>query len=105
MLAFSFANFEPGLLDNVILFGALVLGALINKALISLVAHAVRRRAAEHKQQPARQPSGHPRMTPFWALVQDISTLSVRRDTTGARLDAQRQVVPNSGLLLARPWS
>ena len=34
----------PGLLDNVIFFGALVLGALINAALISLVVHAVRRR-------------------------------------------------------------
>ena len=34
----------PGLLDNVIFFGALVLGAVINTALISLVVHAMRRR-------------------------------------------------------------
>jgi hypothetical protein len=40
MQAFPFANLEPGLLDNVIFFGALVLGALINAALISLVVYA-----------------------------------------------------------------
>jgi hypothetical protein len=44
MLAFPFADLEPGLLDNVIIFGALVLGALINTALISVVVHAVRGR-------------------------------------------------------------
>jgi hypothetical protein len=42
MLAFPFADLEPGLLDNVIFFGALVLGALINAALISVAVHVVR---------------------------------------------------------------
>jgi hypothetical protein len=41
------------LLDNVIFFGALVLGAVINTALISLSCMPCDVAAAEHKQQPA----------------------------------------------------